>query len=255
MVKISAALITLAIGFLFLIGILVVQKIKNPQSIYKFSSAMAFSVILGLILFDIIPEIWENFTDFNISQKIIHIFAYTLIGIIVLKLLDVLVPVHTHHHEEHEKNVKEHNNHLFHIGFITSIALIIHNIIEGMAIYSISIISLKTGTIMALGVALHNIPIGIEISLALKMSNKNKLKQKLTYFLLAISTFIGSLFMILFNNISSIIIAVLMCITLGMLIYISLFELGGEVKNNLTYKETIGGLITGMVLMIITLFI
>ena len=172
----------------------------------------------------------------------------------MLKLLDSLVPVHTHSHTDNETNTLEHNNHLVHIGIITSVALIIHNIIEGMAIYSMSLASLKSGLLMGFGVALHNIPLGMEISLTLDRAQDKKNKI-LTYLFLILSPLLGGLIVAIFNNINEIFLGILMCITCGMLIYISFFELFGEIKNNIKQKQTILGLITGLLLMVITVFL
>ncbi len=254
MTNFLAFLITLIAGFLFFLGILIIKKVKRKDFFYKFASALAFSVIICLLVLDIIPEIMISFGEMGNNKRIIYFLGFTLIGIIVLKILDSLVPTHTHHHQEAETNIVEHENHLIHIGIMTSVALIIHNVIEGMAIYSLSITSLKAGLLMGIGVALHNIPLGMEISLTLDII-KNKFNRVITYGLLIISPLIGGLMIAIFNNINEVFLGILMCITCGMLIYISFFELFGEIKNNIKHKEIILGLITGLVLMTATLFL
>ncbi len=249
-----AFLITLIAGLLFFLGVLIINKVKNKEFVYKFSSALAFSVIIWLLILDIIPEIMTSFKVMGENKRIIYFLGFTLIGIIMLKLLDSLVPVHTHSHTDNETNTLEHNNHLVHIGIITSVALIIHNIIEGMAIYSMSLASLKSGLLMGFGVALHNIPLGMEISLTLDRAQDKKNKI-LTYLFLILSPLLGGLIVAIFNNINEIFLGILMCITCGMLIYISFFELFGEIKNNIKQKQTILGLITGLLLMVITVFL
>ncbi len=252
--KLTAFLITFIAGFLFILGVVIIKKVHNKKLVYTFSSSLAFSVIICLLLFDIIPEIFELFNTMGNNKRIIYFLGCTLIGIIILKIMDSLIPVHTHHHNDKEKNLKEHNAHLFHIGLITSVALIIHNIIEGMAIYSVSLASLKSGLLMGLGVALHNIPMGMEISLTLDMSSKS-INKVITYGFLVLSPLLGGLFIAIFNNINSIFLGILMCITCGMLIYISFFELFGEVRNNIKKKETVLGLILGLILMSITVLL
>ncbi len=253
--KLIALLITFTTGLLFLLGILIVKKVNNKKNVYEFATSLAFSVIICLLLFDIIPEIISSFAKFTIIKKAIYILAYILIGIIILKMLDSLVPAHNHNHHDNEKNVEEHNNHLFHVGIITTLALFLHNIIEGMAIYSISLSSLKSGILMALGISLHNIPMGMEIYLTIDLAKKEKINKLLTYLLLVISPLIGGGFMLLFNRINNVILGMLMSITAGMLIYISFFELFKEVKENIKEKQTIWGIVVGIVLMFITIII
>ena len=70
--KIAALLITLIAGLLFLIGTLIIKKVKNKDIVFKFSSALAFSVIFCLIILDIIPEITESFKSFGFNKQIIY---------------------------------------------------------------------------------------------------------------------------------------------------------------------------------------
>ena len=46
---------------------------------------------------------------------------------------------------------------------MSSVAIILHNIIEGMAVYSMAAESLNVGVMIAFGVGLHNIPMGMII--------------------------------------------------------------------------------------------
>ena len=61
--------------------------------------------------------------------------------------------------------------------------------------------------------------------------------------------------MLLFSSINNVILGMLMSITAGMLIYISFFELFKEVKKNIKEKQTIWGIVLGIVLMFITIII
>lgn len=251
MIKIYSLLITFITGLLFLLGVVIIKKMSRKKEISEFSTAMAFSVILCLLILDIAPEIYEAFSYMRIEKLIINILGFCLIGIITLKLLDYFIPDHTHNHHDGEKNIQEHNSHMFHIGCITSIAIIIHNIIEGIAIYTIGISSLETALIMMVGVGLHNIPMGMEISVNLESSKKSTL----LVVLLTLSTLFGGIIGLLFTNISSTLIGVFLSITAGMLIYIAFFELFKEIKNHIKSKYTIFGLLIGIVLMLLTIIL
>lgn len=255
MTKITAILITLIAGLLFLVGVIIIKNIKNKDKIFQFSSALSFAVIICLIILDIIPEITESFESFGFNKQLVYFMGFTLIGILVLKLLDTLVPVHNHEHHDNEKSHVEHNNHVYHIGVVTSLALILHNIIEGIAIYTISLTDVKLGIMMCIGVGLHNIPMGMEISSSLDISNKSKANKLLIYISLTLSTVLGGIIILLFKEINEIVLGILMSITCGMLIYILCFELFKEVKQHIKSKTTICGLLLGLVLMLITIFI
>lgn len=199
-----------------------------------------FSSLILLLIIDIIPE------TFELLDNKIYIISGALIGVGILLLLEKLVP----HHDHFEESKKHHHeNHLEHIGIMTSIALIIHNIVEGIGIYGIATSSIKSGIIYAIAVGMHNIPFGLEIS---TMLNKSQNKHKKIYLtILTLSTFIGGLFTMLFkDNLTDFVQGILLSVTIGMILYLLLAELLTELKEN-WHKETIFGIITGIVIIII----
>ena len=117
------------------------------------------------------------------SIVIISCKFVTISQFLILKILDRFVPEHD-------------SNNLSHIGIVSSIAIIIHNIIEGMAIYNTVISDLNTCILLSLGVGLHNIPLGMAISSTTYKDNK---KSTILVVLIALSTFIGGLLIALFN--------------------------------------------------------
>lgn len=233
--------INLIAGLFFLIGVIISTIKPNNKNLTNFSISTAFIVLLYLLIFDIIPETIELFENFNK----IYIIPGILTGLLILIILEKLIPHHNHYEE-----VQHHENHLSHIGIMTSLALIIHNLVEGMSIYTITSTDIKAGLICVIGVGLHNIPFGIEITTLL---NKEKTNKKWIYItLLTISTFIGGLIISIFEQyLSNLIIGLLLSISTGMIIYLILFELLIELKENFN-KQSIYGLITGVILMIIS---
>lgn len=249
-------LLTLLVGVFFLIGIIIPRFIKRKKELTLFATGLSFTVMLGMILFDIIPEIGEILVNYPNQQKWGIIIGFTLLGIVILKGLDMLIPHHHHDHQEHEKNKKEHNDHLFHIGLVTSLSLMLHNIIEGISIYATGLTNLKAGFMMALAVSLHNIPLGMEVSIGLE-SSKNKQKMKwISILLLTLSSFLGSLILFLFHvEMSMTVEASLLCTTFGMLLYIALLELLKEIwtyrKDKMTYIGIGFGILLNIVMVMV----
>ncbi len=234
-------LINIIVGLFFLVGALIALKNKKSKKLTNFSVACGFTVLILLLIIDIIPETISLFNNY----KYIYTISGTLIGLGLLFILENKVPHHNHYEE-----IKHHENHLNHIGIMTSLALIIHNIVEGMSIYGITQNDLKAGIIYSIGVGLHNIPFGIEIT---TMLNKNKNKKVMwTYLiLLSISTFIGGIIIYLFKDLlTNTILGILLSITIGMIIYLIIFELLVELKENYNKYSTIG-IITGIILMLV----
>lgn len=226
-----ACLVTILSGLSFLIGYIITVILKNNNKLVTFSLGFSFIVIFGLIIFDLLPECLEL-----IDNKFV-ILIFVLIGIIILKLLDYFIPDH-----DHDSNKKDH---MEHIGLISFVALFIHNIIESTAIYTTSLTTLGMGVIMAIGVSFHNIPLGIQISTMIK----NKKVKALLMIGLSLSSIIGIILLNIFKiTLNSSILCALISVTLGMLIYIALFELLCEVKENIRKKELQLGLISGVIL-------
>ena len=227
----KAILITLLSGLSFLLGYLITKFVKNEKRLVIFSVGFSFTIILGLIIFDLLPE------SFELMKSKYALVGFILSGIIVLKILDVFVPDHSHS--------SDHTNHMEHIGLISALALILHNIIEGTAIYSNAISNTKVGLMMALAVSFHNIPLGIQVSSLVKKKNE----KAILLFSLVLSSIIGIILIKLFNvTISANVLGMLMSITLGMLIYIALFELLCEIKEHFKDKTLWLGVVIGAIL-------
>ena len=113
---------------------------------------------------------------------------------------------------------------------------------------------LKSGIIMAIGVGLHNIPLGIEIGAT--MSNKLEEKKNIIYIiLLGLSSLIGGLIILLFGEIEEYYLGYVIALTLGMCIYISIFELLPEMFTHIHKKETLLGIIGGLLIVILMLLV
>ena len=234
----KALIITLLSGISFLIGYLITKFIKDEKKLVTFSVGFSFTIILGLVFFDLLPECLEL-----LENKALIILCI-VVGIAVLKLLDIFIPNH-----EHGTNKK---SHMEHIGLISALALFLHNIIEGTAIYTTSINNLSLGFFTALGVSFHNIPLGIQISSLIK----NKKEKIFLLSSLVFSSIIGIILIKIFNiTLNNAVIGVLISLTLGMLVYISMFELLCEVKEHIKKRELQIGIVLGIIIILLGHFI
>ncbi|MDY6071847.1 MAG: hypothetical protein SPI44_03120, partial [Bacilli bacterium] len=55
----KAIIITLLSGISFLVGYLITKFIKNEKKLVTFSVGFSFTIILGLVFFDLLPECIE----------------------------------------------------------------------------------------------------------------------------------------------------------------------------------------------------
>ncbi len=230
--------LTFLSGLFFLVGIIIYKKVENKTKFSNISIACAAIVLLGLIGFDLIPEILE--------KENISFFVFTIIGLGALIFIDKLIPHHNHEHHENDEEEKEHQEHLVHINTITLIALLLHNMIEGMGLYSVTLNDLKNGVIMLLGIGLHNLPFGFQIA----SLNKNK-QNIVLLLLLVLSGFLGGILFSINGTMNEFVETAILSLTLGMLLQILIFELLKEVWQNRKRKETIYGIIIGILIVVI----
>lgn len=233
-----ALLLTLISGLFFLIGIIVYKFVKHKNELTIGAMACALVVIVGLICLDLLPELLE------IRKWYLIIFVF--IGLVFLIFIDKFVPHHHHNHKENDEDTHEHQEHLEHIGFITILALLLHNMVEGMALYSVSVNNLSSGILMCLGIGLHNLPFGFQIA-----NYSNKASNKLATLLLVISGLIGGLIIYAFGSISEFATGIIIALTLGMILYILIFELLKEVWSNIKHKATFCGIIIGIIILVL----
>ncbi|MBE6139948.1 MAG: hypothetical protein E7172_00165 [Firmicutes bacterium] len=236
-------LLTLVCGFSFLLGIFLFNRAKNQKSLTTVAISSAFVIVLGLIVLDLIPEIME------ISNP--SLYFWIALGFFFIFIIDRFIPHHHHEHEENDFEEDDHKNHLYHISVVTIISLLLHNMVEGIALYNVALIDLKSGLLMCLGISLHNFPFGMQIASYSKSSKSNKF----LLFLLVISGFIGALFSFFYGPLSELVLGSIIALTLGMILHILIFELLKEVLINISEKETITGILLGSLILVIINFL
>lgn len=242
----------LSAGLFIILGCSIVYCLKNSDKFVQFSISMAFGVMIALISLELFPESTELlFDSFQQPFSYLILVGSILLGIFLLRILDLFIP--DHEIEEETEIAKKEN--LYHIGLVASVALVLHNIIEGMAIYSTAVQSQSLAFVVTIGVGLHNIPMGMVIASTLKKSGSSR--KKTIPFLLAItlSTFIGGILMYFLRDlIGDALLGILLAVTLGMLLYIVVFELFGELLHAKEKKLTILGIIFGIIIFMASLF-
>lgn len=249
----KALLLTILVSIFFLIGILLPSLFKNKQKLIVFMTSLTFVVMIFLLGFDLIPEVMEIFNPFSLKYFFL-IVIFVSLGFIILKILDFFIPEHHHEHHDINDNIEEHNAHLYHIGLITSLSLILHNIIEGISIYVTGLTDLKTGFLMAIIVGCHNLPLGVEIAVGLEAQKEKKGKKIML--LVILSSFLGAFLLFLFGKeFHAIFKGILLSITIGMLLYISFGELLIEMKENRKSKEMKAGFLVGIILTMILIWL
>ncbi len=232
--------ITFLLGLFFAAGAAAARLSDNTRKIEEISISVAAGAMSALAAADIIPEILHEMSGTGLIKAVL----FTAAGVVFLKLLDRFVP--EHHGDEESPGA------MIHIGIISALAIMLHNIIEGMAVYELGADSLRQGVIFAIGVGLHNIPMGMLVYSTLK--GETGVKKYTVLFAVMISTFAGGLVMAALGDcMSHTLIDLLTCLTLGMIIYIISSELVPYMAAHRNYRVYAAGIAAGAAIVAVSL--
>ena len=172
--------------------------------------------------------------------KLSIIFTGIIMGIITMILCEYFV----------DKKLKNRysKNDLLKTGIIVSIGLALHNLPEGLAIGSGFGASFKLGLSLAFAICLHDIPEGI--SMAIPMKNGGIKASKVIYYVVlsGITTGIGAFIGGIVGKISKNIIALCLAFAGGAMIYIVSGELIPQANNLYNGKSSSIGSIFGFLI-------
>ena len=220
---------------------------KNSSKIIASSLSFAAGVMMCVSLLDLIPESIELLCSrYKNFVSIMLFLIFLCIGVITSMTID--------------KNMPENNaetGKLFRIGIISMLAIILHNIPEGIATFMASSMDMKLGMSLAIAIAMHNIPEGISISVPIYYSTKSVKKSFLYTFVSALSEPFGALIAFLFlqNFITDSFMGMLFSFIAGIMLHISFYELIPTSKKYKENKLTSIFFIIGIIFMCINHFL
>lgn len=246
-----ALFITIILGLFILVGALITFIFKNSNKFVEFSLALATGVIGMLIFLHLLPDAIDSIPYDGILKYGV-LFILVMFGFILLLVLDRFIP----DHDDDLESSSDDDKNLKHIGLVSSIALAIHNIVEGMAVYILATSDLNSAIMTGIGIGLHNIPLGIVIASTFYKEN-NSIKKTLSYILLlSLSTFIGGFIIFITNGSINMELLEMITInlTIGMLFFILFMELLPKVFNCRYKIINALGIILGFIILIISYF-
>ena len=228
----NQALMSLFLSFLAGIStvlgafIVFLSKSRNKHLI-TFALAFAAGVMITISFTDLYPSAQE--TLIKTEGKflgVIYSLLFMIIGILIAFLIDNFIP-------DSQKKHPNINNNLYRVGFVSMIAIILHNFPEGVATFVSGYQDTTLGITIALAIALHNIPEGISIAMPIYYATGSKLKAFKYTFISGIAEPIGALLAFLFLKpfINEIILSVIFAVTAGIMLYISFQELIPESRE------------------------
>lgn len=242
-----AFILSFLAGISTVIGAFIIFFDKNKNNkIVTVSLSFAAGVMICVSLTDLLPNSFNMILNSNNSfPKLILTLIFLVLGIIISMLIDKYLP------SEYEN---KDNKGLYKIGIISMVAIILHNIPEGIATFITSTNNLTLGITLTLAIALHNIPEGISIAVPIYHSTGNKLKAIMYALLSGMSEVVGSVlaYFFLAPFINNHIMAALYAIIAGIMIHISVYELIPGAYKDSTLTKVLKYFIIGFIIMIIS---
>lgn len=237
--NIQAFMLTTLAGLSTLLGTLPIFIKNKTNKIIISSLSFAAGVMITVSITDIIPESFNYINKiFKTIPTLLIIGIFISIGIIISMTIDKYI------NREGE---------LYKVGIISMIAIILHNIPEGIITYLSSETDIKLGLSLTIAIALHNIPEGISIAVPIYYAKKSRGKAILYTLTSALSEPLGALLAYLFLSkiMNNFIIGITLSIVAGIMIQIALYEL---IPTSLKYKnkfKTILFIIIGSIFMLL----
>ena len=181
-------ILSIATFFSTLLGGLFATKFKHKL---HYIMAFAAGVLLGVVAFDIFPEIIEQVKIYNFNP--IGIMIALVLGFLVFHILEKSILIY-HCHEE-ECVAHKHP----HIGVASALALVGHSFMDGVGIGLGFQVSPAVGLLVAIAVISHDFTDGMNI-VTLMLSNRNTARKSNIFLLLgALTPVLGAISTLFFK--------------------------------------------------------
>ena len=263
----NAFLLTLLAGLSTGIGSCIAFMTRHTNK--KFLSiSLGFSA--GVMIYVSMIEIFFKAQDSLIAElghkmgswvNVLSFFG----GMLVIAIIDKLVPSEENPHEvklvededdeEYEKHHK--SSKLMRMGVFTALAIAIHNFPEGLATFVSALQDPSIAIPIVVAIAIHNVPEGIAVSVPIYHATGSKRKAFWYSFSSGLAEPIGALigWLILMPFMNDLVFGIIFSGVAGIMVFISFDELLPAAREYGEHHLSIYGLISGMVVMAISLLL
>lgn len=233
--------------------------------------AIALSFSAGIMIYvsfmAILPEGME-LIESHFGERGGHLIALVGFfgGMLITAIVEKLVHKfggHYHGHDDHDHEHKhdhehhhgENGEHLSKLGLMSAIAIAIHNLPEGLAIFTAGLKDISVAVPIAAAVILHNIPLSIAISVPIYYSTGSKRKAFLYSLLVGLCQPFGAIigYLILSSFFNDLVFGILFSIVAGIMIFVSLDELLPSSQKYEDHHISVYGAIAGMIVMALSI--
>jgi len=243
--EISCLILSVVLGVFILIGCfstyLFNRKKVNKKVNFILGSLFAITIMLEILY--LFPQVYNC-----LKFKYFYLFLlFFVVGFIVMRVIDNYLP----DHDNNKITRKELKYNYVHIVTMLSIVLAMYNIIIGMELYNTILQSVNEATSITISISIRNVVLTFMIYSLLNQRNIPKFRKVMPIFILVISNILGAILMIAINVSSAVVSGILFSVIMGMLLYFIIYELYRKVIKNIKKRQTIGGIIFGIILILI----
>lgn len=251
-------IVGLSMGFGSLLSFLVKETNKRFLAL---SLSFSAGIMIYVSFMAILPEGMELIESYIGEERghtlgLIAFFGAMIFTAILEKLVHKVgghIPGHHHDHEHSHGHTN--GEHLSKLGIMSAVAIAIHNLPEGLAIFTAGLKDITVAIPVAAAVIMHNIPLSIAISVPIYYSTKSKKKAFLYTLIVGLCQPLGALigYVLLSNFFNDTLFGILFAIVSGIMIFVSLDELLPTSQKYEDHHISVYGAIAGMIVMAISL--
>jgi zinc transporter ZupT len=209
--------------------------LKNKSKLHLIMSFTA-GVIIGVVFFDLMPEIFKLSQENGIN--ITYAFIALVVGFLLIHTLEKLALIHATHEEEYA--VHKHPT----IGLISAGGLSFHSFLDGVGIGLAFQVSAEVGLVVAIAVIAHDFSDGLN-TVTLMLTHKNTDRKAITLLLIdAVAPVLGAISTMFFTIPDNLLVLYLGFFA-GFLLYIGAGDLLPEAHSEHSSYKMIGLTILG----------
>lgn len=247
-----AFLLTLAAGLSTLIGgfIAFLPKKSNGKFLCV-SLGFSAGVMIYVSLVEIFFKARENLASATNSFLGLLLSSVAFFcGIILIFLIDKLIPSET-------KTINSKSKNLLKTGTIVAIAIIVHNFPEGLATFVSALKEPNIALPIFVAIAIHNIPEGLAVAVPILEASGSKKKSFLFCLLSGLAEPFGAIvgYLLFLPLMSDLLLGIIFGVVAGIMVYISFDELLPSAREYGPHNLSMLGLFLGMLTMAVSLIL
>lgn len=243
---IRALLISSIAGLSTVFGDLVIffkWKRENINKFIVFALSFSLTIMIGISVGELIPEAsYAILTQFHLVKGILlSLIAFTF-GIFAIYYLN--------------KKITEKSDDLYRVGVLSMIALMLHNLPEGIVTFLSSYQNLEIGLKLSFAIMMHNIPEGISIAVPIYYATGSKKEAFKKTFISGLAEPLGAVlaFIFLSKYITDVMIGFILLFVAGIMITLSIHNLFPKAVYYRENKFMIIGFAVGILFLLINNF-